>query len=214
VHHAELLLLLLLLLLLQIESSDADSPWFCCLHPDPDLASCLIPEEQHDGNTTAAALHDEGGTPRYSYSSMPGFLPAADVAKASSPLFGAAGVSRHRSQRRSTAAEHVAGGDAAEQLEDDNDELQQLHESNVAHFSAVLNSLPEFGESPWLQQLALWLSQQQPGALAGAGVAVPRDIVKSAPDYGELTHGHLTTHRRVMRRVCVVTPVCSSLRCG
>jgi hypothetical protein len=55
----------------------------------------------------------------------------------------------------------------------------------VAHFLAVFNSLPEFGESFWLQQLAAWLAGQQPRALAGAGVVVPRDLVKEAPDYGE-----------------------------
>jgi hypothetical protein len=179
-------LLLLLLLLLQIDSSDADTPWFCCLHPNPDLASCLIPEEQHDGNSSStAALHDdEAGTPHLSYSSMPGFLPAADAAKFAAPLSGsgataAGGASPHHYRMRSTAAAAAdADGSSA-------DELQQLHESNVAHFSAVFNSLPEFGDVPALQQLALWLSDQRPAALAAGGVSVPRDIVKDAPDYGE-----------------------------
>lgn len=38
----------LLLLLLQLLDSDPDLPWYCCLHPEPHLASCLVPEEPHD----------------------------------------------------------------------------------------------------------------------------------------------------------------------
>jgi Mrp family chromosome partitioning ATPase len=141
-------------------------------------------------------MHDDGGgTSRFSYSSMPGFLPAADAAKfaASSLGFGAAaaaGVSPGRGRMRSTAAAAAAGdpaccGDAAQLDDNDAAELQQLHDSNVAHFMAVFSSLPEFGESDWLQLLARWLSEQSPRVLAADGVAVPRDIVKAIPEYGE-----------------------------
>jgi hypothetical protein len=150
---------------LQLAANDADTPWFCCLHPNPDLASCLIPEERHDGNSSAAAAASENGDgAHFSYSSMPGFIPAA----------AAGGGGSGNLEMGSTAA--AAADDV---------DLQQLHESNVAHFAAVFNSLPEFGESPWLQQLAVWLAEQQPLALAGPGVVVPRELVKQAPDYGE-----------------------------
>lgn len=56
---------------MQVESNTS---WFCCLHPNPDLASCLIPEEQHDGNNTSHPI-DSDGSLGYSYRSMPGFIP-------------------------------------------------------------------------------------------------------------------------------------------
>lgn len=61
-----------------------------------------------------------------------------------------------------------------------------LHDGNIAHFAAVLSSVSGLGESPWLQQLLLWLSEQRPEALVAKGLTVPREIVNNAPDYGVL----------------------------
>lgn len=57
---------------------DSDLPWFCCLHPSSDLASCLAPEEQHDGNNKSHNF-DIDGTMKYSYKSMPGFVQQQQV---------------------------------------------------------------------------------------------------------------------------------------
>lgn len=119
---------------------DPDAPWFCCLHPNPDLASCLAPEEPHDGDQQAQ--HDA-----MRYATCAGFRPddgSPDGAGAAEP-------------------------DAA----------------NVAHFAAVLASLPDTAESQRLREALLWLAERPPRALKEQGVAVPRWLQLEAPEYGE-----------------------------
>lgn len=123
----------------------ADTSWFCCLHPNPDLASCLIPEEHHDGNNKLHNIDNDGVT-KYSYTSLVGFIPQQNA-------------------QCTTAAAAV-------------------DESNVAHFAAVINATAEVGDAYMGQRLLLWLSEQSPENLVSQGVTVPRDIVKSLPDYG------------------------------
>ncbi|KAF8062721.1 hypothetical protein HT031_004051 [Scenedesmus sp. PABB004] len=126
-------------------SAEPDDPWFCCLHPDPSVASCLVAEEPHDHSAASAGA---GGPPAGGrYDSMPGYIGA----EAAAPRRGAA----------------RGEPDAA----------------NVAHFAAVMASLPGF---TGLQAVLRWLAAQDPAALAGRGVTVPRELVRAAPDYGRV----------------------------
>ena len=65
--------ILLVALPLQLPDADPDTPWYCCLHPDPQLASCLVPEEPHDMNTSAAT---DPTLSHVSYANCIGFRPA------------------------------------------------------------------------------------------------------------------------------------------
>lgn len=74
---------------MQIPDGDTDLPWYCCLHPEPHLASCLAAEEPHDGNTAPAASADVAGL---CYSSCAGFIPYTHTAAASSRRSGGGGA--------------------------------------------------------------------------------------------------------------------------
>eukprot|EP00775_Hariotina_reticulata_P009276 gene9276-9441_t len=129
----------------QVASDDPDVPWFCCLHPNPDLASCLASEELHEANSKKSNGHSNPVSG--SYRNCPGFI------SASSP--------------------------------GDGDVNDNLYDSNVAHFTTVLQSVQHVAGSAELEDVLLWLSQQPPDMLVTTGVTVPRHLRKAAPGYGE-----------------------------
>jgi hypothetical protein len=64
---------------MQLPETDPDIPWYCCLHPNPQWASCLVPEELHDMNTPATT---DPSLAHVSYDSCIGFKPADPAAAA------------------------------------------------------------------------------------------------------------------------------------
>jgi hypothetical protein len=130
----------------QVDSDDPDAPWFCCLHPNPDMASCLVSEERHEANSKKTNSHSDPVAGRYR--NCPGFIPAS--------------------------------GPGDDSVNDDD-----LYDSNVAHFTTVLQSVQHVAGSSALQDVLLWLSQQPSELLVTTGVTVPRYLLKAAPDYGE-----------------------------
>jgi hypothetical protein len=63
----------------------ADAPWFCVLHPDPCLASCLVPEEPHGGNQAGSKA-----AASLAYSMCAGFIPWQAAAAAAAAAAGSA----------------------------------------------------------------------------------------------------------------------------